>query len=237
MKRLIFTTFIILLNVVAFAQCDNNSEYKVRKMETYGYASASVSPNIINTSFVIKEFYDNGKIVSIKESEEIIKSIVKSLHCINGDLKVGNIFGYISYAGENNEQGKFEHRRMYLLQFRDVDGIDTFLDRVDPRSLESFNIDEMENYELDLVSKDLQKRAFQNAKDKATELLKAYGEECGKVLDIKEILSKVIYPDFTGNGSTVKSFTGININEEVHSGLKSKDIRLAYQVMVTFELK
>ena len=57
MKRLIFTTFVVIINVVAFAQ--NNNEYKVRKMETYGYASASVSPNIINTSFVIKEFNDN----------------------------------------------------------------------------------------------------------------------------------------------------------------------------------
>lgn len=235
MKRLIFTTFVVIINVVAFAQ--NNNEYKVRKMETYGYASASVSPNIINTSFVIKEFNENGKIITIKESEELIKNIIKSLHCINGDLTVGNIFGYVSYTGENNEQGKFEHRRMYLLQFRDVDGIDSFLDAIDPRAFESFNIDEMENYELDLVSKDLQKRAFLNAKDKATELLKTYGEECGKVLDIKEISAEIIYPDFTGNGSNIKRFLSSNINEESHTGIKSKDIRLAYQVMVTFELK
>ena len=235
MKRLIFTIFLAIVNIVSFAQ--NNNEYKVRKMETYGYASASVSPNIINTSFVVKEFDDNGKIVSVKNSEELIKKLIKSLHCVNGDLSVGNIFGYVSYAGENNEQAKFEYRRLYLLQFKDVDGIDSFLDAMDPRALESFNIDEMENYDRDKISKDLQRRAFLNAKDKATELLRTYGEECGKVLDIKEISSEITYPDFSGMGSNIKSLTSESISDKGHTGLKSKDIRLDYQVMVTFELK
>ena len=238
MKRSL-TIIIILLSAFYVNAQDNalKSYYPIRKMEVFGYATANLAPNEIYTSFVIKEYTDNNKIVSIKESETNILKIIKSIGCDVSDFSIGNIYGYITYNGPNNEEGQFEHRRLYLLKLSSVNCIDIFLDSVDPRALESFNIDEMDNNDIDTTIRELQLKAFAKAKDKAIVLLKTYGEECGRVLDIQEIDRSITYPDFTGKGgnSQVVNSSGSSSVDSNHS--RAKSIKVEYQVKVTFEIK
>ncbi len=237
MKRLINIAFILMLSVNAFAQIPPSSEYSVRKMETYGYASANLNPNVIYTSFVIKEFKDNNKVVTIKETEAAIRKAVKKIGCKSGDLTIGNIYGYISYNGSNNEEGVFEHRRLYLLKLSSVDCVDMFLDIVDPRSLESFNIDDMENDNIDSTIQELQLKAFSKAREKATVLLASYGEKCGKVLQIEEVNRNIIFPDLSGKGSKIQSLSMQIGNSNTSTESRSRTIKVEYQVKMTFEIK
>lgn len=238
MKRSI-TFIIILLSTLTINAQDNTKpkEEPIRKMEVFGYASASLAPNEIYTSFVIKEYTNNEKIVTIKESEATVRKIIKTIGCDVSDFSVGNIYGYITYNGPNNEEGQFEHRRLYLLKLSSVNCIDMFLDCVDPRALESFNIDEMDNNDIDSTVRELQFKAFAKAKEKAEVLLKTYGEECGKVLDIQEIDRSITYPDFTGKGSRSQVVNGTGTRSVDSNQNRTKSIKVEYQVKVTFEIK
>lgn len=237
MKRLINIAFILLLSVNVFAQISPSSEYSVRKMETIGYASTNIVPNIVYTSFVIKEYTDNGKKVSIKETEATIRKVIKKLGCKTEDLSIGNIYGYISYNGPNNEEGNFEHRRLYLLKLSSVDCVDLFLDNVDSRALESFNIDEMDNEDIDDELNKLQNQSFAKAKEKATTLLATYGEECGKVLDIQEINRFVTYPTVTGKGNRSQVVNVSGSTNYDNSLKRTNTIKVEYMVKITFEIK
>jgi uncharacterized protein YggE len=238
MKRSL-TIIIILLSAFYVNAQDNalKSDYPIRKMEVFGYATANLAPNEIYTSFVIKEYTDNNKIVSIKESETNILKIIKSIGCDVSDFSIGNIYGYITYNGPNNEEGQFEHRRLYLLKLSSVKCIDIFLDSVDPRALESFNIDEMDNNDIDSTVRELQLCAFDKAREKAIILLKTYGEECGRVLDIQEIDRSITYPDFTGKGSKSQVVNGTGTRSVDSNQSRTKSIKVEYQVKVTFEIK
>lgn len=237
MKRLINLVFILLLGIYASAQTPISSDYGIRKMETYGYASANINPNVIYTSFVIKEFKDNNKVVTIKETEAAIRKAVKKIGCKSGDLTIGNIYGYISYNGSNNEEGVFEHRRLYLLKLSSVDCVDNFLDAVDPRALESFNIDYMDNNNIDSTIHELQLKAFAKAREKATVLLASYGEQCGKVLQIEEVNRNITYPDPSGKGSRLQSLSMQSGNSNTSTESRSRTIKVEYQVKMTFEIK
>jgi len=87
MKRSL--TIIIILLSAFYVNAQDNAlklDYPIRKMEVFGYATANLAPNEIYTSFVIKEYTDDNKIISIKESEENIKKIVKTLDCDISDF-------------------------------------------------------------------------------------------------------------------------------------------------------
>ena len=237
MKRLITLAIMLLSSILAFPQIPPHNDYSIRKMETIGYASTNVAPNIIYTSFVIKEYKDNGKVVTIKDTENQIKKVIKKIGCQATDFSIGNIYGYISYTGANNEEGAFEHRRLYLLKLSSVDCIDSFLDYVDPRALESFNIDEMENDNIDSTVRQLQFKAFANAKDKATVLLATYGETCGRVLDIQEINRNIIYPDMNGKGGRLQVVSQSGMSNVDYTQVRTKAIKIEYEVKIIFEIK
>lgn len=238
MKRSIIIAILLALNLSGIAQnSSNSSDFSIRKMETIGYAATTVSPNIIYTSFVIKDYKENGKVVTIKETENYIRKIIKKLGCQAEDFSVGNIYGYISYNGPNNDEGSFEHRRLYLLKLSSVECIDTFLDKVDPRALESFNIDEMDNNNIDGTVRELQLKAFAKAKDKATVLLATYGETCGRVLDVQEINRNIIYPDMNGKGGRIQAVNQSGMNSYDYNQVRTKSIKVEYEVKIIFEIK
>ena len=152
-------------------------------------------------------------------------------------MSVGNIYGYITYNGPNNEEGVFEHKRLYLLKLSSVECIDNFLDRVDPRALESFNIDEMDNNNIDAEVRNLQLKAFAKAKDKASVLLATYGEQCGRVLDIQEVNRFITYPDFTGKGSRIQVVNMNGTSNFEANQIRTKNIKIEYEVKIVFEIK
>ncbi len=237
MKRLTYIAFILFLGINGYAQTTPSPEFGIRKMETIGYATSNVAPNVIYSSFVIKEYKDNGRVVSIKETEATVRKVIKRIGCKTGDLSIGNIYGYISYNGPNNEEGQFEHRRLYLLKLSSVECVDSFLDNVDSRALESFNIDDMDNDNINESIHQLQISAFKSAKEKATSLLAIYGETCGRVLDIKEVNRFVTYPDFAGKGSKLQVVNISGATSFDNNLIRTKTIKLEYEVRITFEIK
>lgn len=236
MKSLLIISLLLLLGISSIAQENINPKISGRKIEVVAYSSEEVLPNAINASFVLTEYTDNGKKVSIEQSIENIKKIIKKLNCDASNLSVGNIYGYLN----NNESGAefFDHKIQYIMKFQNSECIHKFLEKIDKRSLQSFNIDEMFYEGSDSVLRLVQVAAYKRAINKAEAFLKLYGEERGKLLEIVEINRFETMPDFTGKGAAVKSVHANNgISTFESNASRSKYIKIEYVAKVVFEIK
>ena len=82
MKILKLTFAALLLPAMMFAQQVKSSKEDLRTIEVIGAASTSLPPNIINVSFVIKEFTNNSETVSIDASEAKVLRILKEIDAL-----------------------------------------------------------------------------------------------------------------------------------------------------------
>ncbi len=233
-----FYIFALLLALSSVAQSQENDQPKIngRKIEVVAYSSEEVLPNVIYTSFVLTEYKDNGKLITINQSEEKIKKLLSSINHSLTNLSLGNIYGYLS----TNEKGEeiFDHKVQYILKLDNVESVHKFLDLVDKRALQSFNIDEMTYEGTDSVLRNVQIKAFKRALDKADVFLKLYNEKRGRLLEIEEINRFTTMPDFTGKGSSVKSVHASNgISSFETNASRSKYIKIEYVAKVIFEIK
>lgn len=236
MKRSQIIFFILLMSIKSIAQPE--SQKVGRTIEVFGYAYEEVFPNAVFASFVLKEYKDeNGKSIPIVETEKQLNEILKKLNCKKNTLSIGNIYGYV--ASEDEVQSEvFKHKMQYIIKLESLKCVNQFLDKIDKRALESFNIDG-ENYEnSDSLNLAIQIRAFNKAKNKADKLLAVYGKNRGEVLEIKEIFGSLITPDVNGKGSISKNLnyaSGINYNSNEKT--ISNMIRVEYLVKVVFEIR
>lgn len=236
MKSLSIIAFLLLLGSSNYAQVNTEPKLSGRTIEVAAYAIQEVLPNAISVSFVLSEYNDNGKKISIDQSVENVKSVLSKMKCDAGKLTMGNVYGYLN-TNINGEEF-FDHKIQYIMKFDNTDCIHQFLNNVDKRSLQSFNIDEMYYTNSDSILRQVQLKAFSRAIDKANVYLKLYGEERGKLLEIQEINRFETLPDFTGKGGNVRSVhigSGINSFESVSS--RSMYIKIEYLARVVFEIK
>lgn len=236
MKPLSIIALLLLQGLSSFAQENIKPIISGRKIEVVAYSSQEVLPNAINVSFVLNEYMDRGKKVSIDQSVENIKKLLKKLNCDDNHLSIGNIYGYLN----NNESGQefFDHKVQYIMKFENTECVHQFLNEIDKRCLQSFNIDEMLYEGSDSILRQVQIAAFKRALDKANSFLKLYGEERGRLLEITEVNRFETMPDFTGKGAAVKSVHASNgISSFESNASRSKYIKIEYVAKVVFEIK
>lgn len=236
MKPLKLIVILFLLWSGSYAQDNVQPKVSGRKIEVVAYSSQEVLPNAINASFVLTEYMDNGKKITIEQSVENIRKLIKKLNCDATSLSVGNIYGYLN----NNDSGQefFDHKVQYIMKFDNSECIHKFLHAIDKRSLQSFNIDEMFYEGSDSILRQVQVVAYKRAIDKADAFLKLYGEQRGKLLEITEINRFETMPDFTGKGAAVKSVHANNgISTFESNASRSKYIKIEYVAKVVFEIK
>jgi uncharacterized protein YggE len=235
MKTLLFIASMLLYSINSLSQPFTEPKIIDRTIEVVAFASKEVVPNVINVSFILTEYHVNGKSTTIEESVKNIKEVLKSLNYGTENLLVANVYGFQN-MNENNE-AYFEHKIQFTLKLKNVEDVHLFLHKIDKRSIESFNIDEM-YYENDFdVMRSLQKTAYNNAKQKADEFLKIYGEECGRLLSIEEVSGNITSPEINGRGSSVKTINSSNGINNSTSTVKSKTIKMEYLARVVFEIK
>ncbi len=233
MKILKLTFAALLLPAMMFAQQVKSSKEDLRTIEVIGAASTSLPPNIINVSFVIKEFTNNSETVSIDASEAKVLRILKEIDVPASNLTIVNIYGYTGFSmGETG--GRYEERRMYALKFKDVSEVAMFKERMNSLALESFNIVSAEHDDLTEHLLDLKKRAIQSGKEKADFLLKNLGEECGRVLHVTEIRKNISNPYSQTNDLSNNMIVNSSSKTD---GLSSKGIQIEYEVKLIFEIK
>lgn len=176
-KLLILAALTIATTYTTFAQGVDLR----RKIEVTGIAEQEVTPDIINVSISLQEY---GK-VTIDQLEKQLEDAVREAGIPKEDFTINSLSSY-NYKYQKKKDPAFMASKQYGIRFHDLNKFDQIIAKVDPKGIQSTNIDSYDYSKADQLKNDLKLKALLSAKAKATFLLTGLGETLGPVLNITE---------------------------------------------------
>jgi len=178
MKKLLILITLVTLTVSAFAQGVDLR----RKIEVSGVAEKEVTPDIINVSVSLQEYLNGKTKVTIDQLENQLESAVKEAGIAKEDFTINDVSGW------NNTYNKkktpdFLASKQYSIKFHDLNKYNFILNKVDPKGIQSTNIDSYDYSKITELKKELKIQALLAAKEKATYLLAAINEKPGDAIN------------------------------------------------------
>jgi uncharacterized protein YggE len=232
MKKLLV---IAALAASTFAASAQNADLR-RKIEVSGIAEQEVTPDIIKVSISLKEYFNKEKKkVSIAQLEAQLQKAVADAGIDKEDLTINDLSAY------NWEEKKKNHNflasKQYSIKFKELTKYNQILGKLDPKGVESTEINDYDYSKMTTVKKELKIKALLAARDKAEYLLNSVSEKLGSVLSISEVDNSYGgYAQENGFSANTKAFQFRSKDEE-ESNINFKTIKLSFQVSAVFEIK
>ena len=227
MKKLFLLVAIFAFTYSTFAQ---NVDLR-RKIEVSGTAEQEVTPDIIYVSISLQEYMNGKTRVTIDQLENQLESAVKEAGIPKENFTINNLS-----AWNNNYQKKkspdFLASKQYSLKLSDLNKFDQILSAVDPKGIQSTNIDSYEYSKADQLKNQLKLKALLAARDKAAYLLNGIGEKLGAPISITEV-DNSNYPQ---PRMFMAKTMSINSAAAPVSDIDFKTIKLSFQVNAVFEI-
>ncbi|MXV13725.1 SIMPL domain-containing protein [Hufsiella ginkgonis] len=233
MKRL---AAIICLSIISFTAFSQNADLR-RKIEVNGNAEAEVTPDIIYFGISLKEYFkdsSNKKKVEIEELEKQLQAAVIAAGIPKENFMINNVSSY-SYQVKKKDPG-FLARKQYTIKVTDLSRFNDLVSAVDPRGIESTNIEKFDYSKIQTLKRELKVKAVQAAKEKAAYMAEAIGEKVGSALELQEINNEY-YPQPVYRQSNVMMKTEMMAADAASPEIDFQKIKLNYQVRAVFELK
>jgi len=227
MKKLITLIAFVAVTGTVFAQTVDMR----RKIDVSGTAEQEVTPDIINVSISLQE-YMNGKIhVTIDQLEQQLEDAVKKAGIPKEDFTIDNVSGW-NNTWQKKKAPDFLASKQYMIRLHDLNKFDMILSKVDPKAIQSTNIDSYDYSKMADLKKQLKIQALLAAKDKATYLLNAIGEHVGDALNIN-VADNSSYPTAQPMfANRVMAFK----EAAPESDINFKKIKLSFTVNAEFEI-
>lgn len=228
MKKSIIIMTLAMLTSGVFAQ---NVDLR-RKIEVNGVAEKEVTPDIINVSISLQEYFNGKTKVTIDELENQLEAAVKQAGIAKEDFTINNVSAW------NNTYNKkktpdFLASKQYNIRFHDLNKYNQILNKVDPKGIESTNIYSYDYSKMAELKKDLKIQALLAAKEKATYLLASIDEKLGSALSINEAdNSNYPAPQRITFANRLLSANAA----PAESDIDFKKIKLSFQVNAVFEI-
>lgn len=184
-SRIICAT--ILVATLTTTQAQTMAESYFRKVSTKGYSEKEVTPDIIYLSISLKEYYKDGNTKKKVEIEGLEKQLYEAA-IKNGvnkdDFTIQNIYSYNYETKKKNSE--LLQARQYRLKIRDLNNLNTLLDELDPKGLQSTSISGYDHSNKKELEKQLKVDAVKDAINNANILAEASGNKIGKTLAISD---------------------------------------------------
>jgi len=226
MKKIILLAALAALTVNSFAQ---NVDLR-RKIEVTGIAEQEVTPDIINVSISLQEYMNGRTKVTIDQLETQLEHAVKDAGIAKEDFTINNVSAYNnSYQKKKNPD--FLASKQYLIKFHDLNKFNEVLSQVDPKGIQSTNIDSYDYSKMPALKRELKIQALLAARDKATYLLNSINEKLGSVINITET-DNSNYP----GPRMLYANKVMSSNTTGDSDIDFKKIKLSFQVNAVFEI-
>jgi uncharacterized protein YggE len=227
MKKLFLLIALFAFSYSAFSQ---NVDLR-RKIEVSGTAEQEVTPDIIYVSISLQEYMNGKTRVTIDQLENQLETAVKEADIPKENFTINNIS-----AWNNNYQKKkspdFLASKQYSLKLSDLNKFDQILSAVDPKGIQSTNIDSYEYSKADQLKNQLKLKALLAARDKATYLLNGIGAKLGDPIDITEV-DNSNYPQ---PRMFMAKTMSVGVASVPVSDIDFKTIKLSFQVNAVFEI-
>lgn len=200
------------------------------KIEVNGTAEQEVTPDIINVSISLKEYMDGKNKVSISQLENQLEKAVSEAGMPKEDFTINNLSSY-NYVIQKKKTPDFLASKQYLIRFHDLNRFNQIMSKIDPKGIQSTNIDSYDYSKIDNLKNDLKLKALVSAKEKAAFLLNGIGEKLGSVINIVE------NEDSNYPAPRPVMYMAKSANADVaESDIDVKKIKLSFQIHAVFEI-
>lgn len=229
MKKLFILAALIITGYNTFAQGVDLR----RKIEVTGIADQEVTPDIINVSISLQEYINGKNKVTIDQLENQLEIAVRDAGIAKEDFTINNMSAY-NNTYQKKKNPDFLASKQYGIKFHDLNKFNQILSKVDPKGIQSTNIDSYDYSKIDQLKNELKLKALLSAKTKATYLLNGLGEKLGNVLNITEN-DNSNYPQ-----PRQVMFKAMALNEvrvaPAESDIDVRKIKLSFQINAVFEI-
>ena len=226
MKKLFLLIAFAVLSITSFAQ----SVDLRRKIEVTGIAEQEVTPDIINVSISLQEYMNGRTKVTIDQLEAQLERAVKDAGIPKGDFTVNDVSAYNNiYLKKKNPD--FLASKQYIIKFHDLNKFNQVLSQVDPKGIQSTNIESYDYSKITALKRELKIQALLAARDKATYLLNSIDEKLGSVINVTET-DNSNYP----GPRMLYANKVMSSNVAGDSDIDFKKIKLSFQINAVFEI-
>jgi len=228
MRKLTTLIAFIALSYTTFAQ---NVDLR-HKITVSGTAEQEVTPDIIYVTISLQEYMDGKTRIGIDELEKQLEDAVKDAGIPKENFTINNIAGWNNY--QKKKAPGFLASKQYRLKLGDLNKFDQILSAVDPKGIQSTNIESYDYSKIDQLRNQLKLKALLAAKDKAAYLLNGIGDKLGDAIDITEI-DNSSFPQPRVYAMLQGKVAGVNVSAP-QSDIDFKTIKLSFEINATFEI-
>src|SRR6476646_6368542 len=161
MKKLFLIAALVATTFGAFAQ----SADLRRKIEVTGTSELEVTPDIINVTITLKEYLSGKTKVTISQLEKQLEKAVAEAGIAKEDFTVNDLSSW-NYTDEKKKALDFLAAKQYGIKFRDLNKFNQILSKLDPKGIQSTNIDSYDYSKIEQVKNELKLKALLAAKSK-----------------------------------------------------------------------
>jgi len=239
MKKIL--TLIALLGMIISANAQTTTMEDTRRVATRGYAEKEVTPDIVYLSISLKEYYQDGntkKKVQIDQLEKQLFDAAVKNGVKKEDFTVQNIYSY--NTSDKKKTNELLQARQYRIKVTNLKNLNTMLEEVDARGLQSTNISGYDHSQKREIEKELKTTAVKDARTNAEILAAADAETVGKVIMINDNSSlnwNDIMPQPRAYAMAAKTSLEGAAADQQSLELEVKPIKLTCNIDAVFELK
>lgn len=180
MKKLLMLSLCLLFALAGFGQAVDLRN----RIEVTGTAEQEITPDILYVSISLKEYMDGRDKITIDQLESQLEKAVNTAGVPKADFTITNVSAFNAYQKKKNPG--FLASRQYRIKLHDLNRLDQILAAVDPKGIESTNIDSYDYSKLADLKRELITKALLNAREKGNYMLASIGEKLGGAIDIVE---------------------------------------------------
>lgn len=234
MKKLLLAAMFFAV-VQLHAQSDefgivNNS--KAPYIEVTGTAEKEVVPDIIYISITLYDKIEGKATYTLDEQEQKLKQALKNL---NIDLSNLSLSGANSDVILKRQKEKgIAQRKEYMLKVSTAAQVNQVFEALYNNNIKEASVARVDHSKMDALRKEVRVEAIKAAKDKASYLLEAIGEQPGKPLVITE--NQISNSYLNGNA---RSNVSIPNNDMTGGGdgIDFKKIKIQFSYYVKYSIK
>jgi uncharacterized protein YggE len=226
MKKLFTLAALCLCTYGVFAQ---NADLR-RRIEVTGIAEKEVTPDIINVSISLQEYLDGRKKITIDQLENQLEGAVKDAGIPKEDFTISNVSAW-NNTWQKKKNPDFLASKQYSIKFHDLNKFNQILSKIDPKGIQSTNIDSYDYSKIADLKRDLKVKALLDAKEKASYLLNAINEKVGRPISITDV-DNSSFP----TPRPMYKMMSVNAAAPAESDIDVKTIKLNFQVQAIFEI-
>nr|WKN35028.1 SIMPL domain-containing protein [Tunicatimonas sp. TK19036] len=232
-----FVWIMMVWSVVSVAQAQSSEKPMVKKIEVTGSAEQEIVPDEIYFGISLKEYIgDNKDKVTIDKLERELYNAVRKIGVEEEDFRIEDVqsYNYDWYRRNKPQREEFLASKKYTIKFEKLDEINRLFAYLDPKGIQSTNIDRYDHSKMEQYEQELKIKALQNAKDKAQYLLSGIGERMGGVLEVTEI--------YNGGGGPQPYYQSMAYARAEDASMQApsiefQKINLRYEVRAVFEIQ